>query len=258
MRTDVEDVMAYCQGVKSIDEVLDTLLEPVHHYKSESERRTVYEVWLIIVKAAEETPFQEQEPIVCLCETLKQRKVPIDEESKRDWRLNDDELDDDSQPPPFLGAIIREELDIVSDHSDAYINLCAFSAYLTICSTANLGDYCLHALWMIREAFEDHESIADLVLHQSITKIRAARVWLQIAGSRLNKACLENEEFFGKMGTIGKGAQSELDESIKGFTIGRWQFWHSRIEGLYQTSRLDDEMRQECKLALQAMNESGR
>lgn len=256
MKAGVADVIAYCQGERSIDQVLDTLLKSLNQGSSEAERGTVYDLWVIIVKAAEETPYQKQEPIVRLCEALQQRNVPIDDESKQTWHLKDSDLDNDCQPPPFLGAIIREELDIVSDHSDAFINLCAFSAYLTICRKANLGDFSLHGLWIIREAFEQDDTVEDLVLHQSIKKIRAARVWLQIAGNRLYKACLDNEEYSGKMGVIGIGARTELNKNIKGFTIERWQFWHSRIEGIYQNSSKDEEKKQECRLALKGMDQA--
>ncbi|MCO5549782.1 hypothetical protein L7F22_003255 [Adiantum nelumboides] len=259
MRADVADIIAYTQRKNTIDQVLDTLLQPIHHSNGPgAERSTVYDVWVTIVKAAEKTPQQNQDRLLQLCEALKCRKIPIDDDTKRNWQLRDDELEDEERPPPFLGAIIREELDIVSNKSEEFINLCSFSAYLTIYKSTNSGNYSLHGLWMIREALEEHNSIEELVLHQSITSIQAARIWLQIAGSTLYKASLANEEYAGKMGIVGKGARAELHDNIKGFSIERWQFWHSRLESICKNIQTEESMRQECKMTLQAMESAKR
>ena len=91
----VADVMAYCQGERTIDEVLNTLLRPIYRYLniryqdgSKAEQYTMYEVWEIIATAAESTPFQKQEPILRLVEALKLRKVPIDEETTLSNKLS--------------------------------------------------------------------------------------------------------------------------------------------------------------------------
>jgi hypothetical protein len=158
----------------------------------------LWAAWETVVAAADHAP---QEPLVALVAGVKGYPAP---DQPTVWGLR--VLAD----LPVFGAQMREAWNAPS------VTLNAFAARLT----PDVVDFLLLGLWTIGEALE---TFADPATH-----VPAAVEWFRHAGLALAEATVHGRTYAGRPGELAVRA----GVAEPGFSVPRWAFWRSRLEGL--------------------------
>lgn len=210
----------------ALDETLARFVAPVNAAFVESSdpedavESILWAAWTALIAAAEASADAAQTRLVELVSKVSGQEVPARADGRRDCRVWGLQVYSDL---PVFGAQMREEWDVTffgMVGPDAWANLNAFAARLTLADV----DFCLYALWTLRDYLEEEQaaSSADLAV---------VAQWFTICGPLL--ASLSASEYampeWGASARVGQFfAQQGITEG--GFSPQRWKFWRSRLE----------------------------
>ncbi|KAH7064943.1 hypothetical protein B0J12DRAFT_693339 [Macrophomina phaseolina] len=183
-------------------------------------------LWSAVISAAEQTPHDQQDKLVDIVRTIKEMPQPVHEGKKLEIWGEEQRW----EQLPLFSAKAREGLDIAQSKSDnSFVNLNAFFARLT---AADVSDFSLYAVWILREALEDPED-EDIAKTTSPALLEAASVWLVYAAETLSKLSKEGKQFDGKMARPGRSLSIFKDApGWRGFCEDRWETWIERLTPL--------------------------
>lgn len=126
----------------------------------------------------------------------------------------------------------------------AWANVNAFVAAIT---KKGLDDFCLYAIWVMRDALEDHHEDASTsygfvtVAMKLNALVPAAAVWVLVMGKEL----LEKDDSVPSNPSQGEPSWKGTNAVCK----DRWRFWKARFQGL---SRREDLMSETKEIAAEA------
>ncbi|KAF7553531.1 hypothetical protein G7Z17_g3557 [Cylindrodendrum hubeiense] len=186
-------------------------------------------LWSAVLTAAEETPHEQQDRLVEIVRAIKEMPQPVHESKKLEIWGEEQSWDQ----LPLFGAKARERLDTAREKSGAaFINLNAFFARIT---AADINDFSLFAVWILREALEDPEE-DEIVKTTSPELLQSASIWLVYASAPLEKLSREQKQFDGKMAKPGKSlSMFNGTPGWRGFCQDRWNTWLDRLVSLKKT-----------------------